>query len=464
MSVSQPTWSANDKLPGISWWLLLGAACLGGLVAFLSYGFGESFGAGIALALVLTPLLLTSSQRAPQFFLALLAALTAINCFGFLTENAIIFRLLMTCAIAGMAMRFALFDAVELRPLLLLCGLLLVGTLVTVLNKPSLEATVLAVMWLSPFLGIFTGAGLLRRYPEQTMTTWYLIASACGIAIATVNLYQWLASGLVLESYVITGPFANANVTGSMLGFFVPIYLAMTQHERARTRLAGWGMFALAVLALVILVSRTALGLALAAPVLFFLRGRPLLVIGLLLFMAWFGWLQTGMVSMDSLNLPDYLEKPLETYRMKPVEGETPRVLSYGIGGLAIMANPIDGYGFGSGKTIMLASGHESYGPENLWMRNWLEGGLWLFVPTVLFYGWALLCLYGRGIWISSRLHPFTYALILSCLMSFMYYLFNGAQTHQALRNMEGMALGTLALLLTTRPSARKVSESTEDV
>jgi|GEM_PF-5609587 len=451
-------------MPGISWKLVLGAAFLGGLVAVVGYGYGEGFGAGIALALVISPLLLTSAQKAPQFFLVTIVALLAINCFGFLTDSAIFFRLMSTCAIVALAMRFAMFDVEELRPFVLLCFIQIIATVIVFLNFPSMEAGVLSIMWLTPFLGIYTGAGLWKRYPTQAIDAWYILAVASGIGIAMVNIWQWAAAGFLVQSYTISGPFLNANFTGAMLGFICPIYLSMTQDQRGAYRVAGWGSFALALLALMILVSRTALGLALAAPALFFLRGRPVLILGFLAFIIWFGWLQTGMVSVESWNLPAPLEKIVATYRLEPKEeGETARYLSYGISGLAIMAKPVEGYGFGSGRTIMMNSGHEAWGPENLWMRNWLEGGLYLLIPTLIYYLWCLWRYYIPGIWHSGRLHHFTYALVLSCMMSFIYYLFNGAQTHMSIRNMEGMALGTLALLLTPA-SAKKELENEAEV
>ncbi|MCG3151204.1 MAG: hypothetical protein GEEBNDBF_00475 [bacterium] len=462
----QPTPAASQHPP----WSLptfalgLAALMLGGTVAWLGYAADGTYGAGSALLCAMVPLLWATLLRAPVVCVMLGLSILALNCFGFLTTNAVFFRAVSGALIILLVIRAGVFSAPGLRTPLLLAGVCLAGTLITLLLHPGMEAAVLGAMWVLPFLGLQLGAGILERWPDQVKRLWYGFALTGGIGIALVNLYQWMASGFLVKSYVISGPFLNANLTASMLLFFVPLYLSMLQERDGYWKLPGLAGLLMAVMAELILVSRLALGMTLMAPLLFLFRRSPAVILTILLGVGWMAYIQTGIDAQGfSPEAGGAVGKVMETYRLTRDEGtETARAFGYTIAMVAISNNRIDGYGFGAGREVSLAVGFDSYGPENLWLRNWLEGGIWLGVPTILFSLWVIFAVLVPGVRSGGvGLEPHEYALIVAVILTQYYYAVNGSQTHMPLRLVEAMALGMLVRLL---PAAKARASAPEAV
>lgn len=467
-----PTWLP----PRLEGWPLLrltiGACILGALVPLLGYSaLYPTHGAGLALFLAAFPLVLACFGPYPLLLTLVLSLILSVNCFGFLTQDAIYFRGAASVAILLLVIRTGRFNLKPLATATILYAILVLGSLISLFFKPSLLTFSLMVIWLIPFLGLYVGYGLQRDYADRFPDLWYAIATCGGAAISLVNIYQWAANGFAMKSFVIHGAFNNGNVTAAMLVFFAPAYLAMMADRRGHLRVIGSVALLLAIVALVVLVSRFALAMAILAPF-FFLTRRLAMLIGppLVLLMLWFGITNAGVLELMGYaapvpNVSGEDSAIAKTFRIGLSDSSANRQFGYMLGSFFITQRPIEGYGFGAGRSLSLSYGFDSYGPENLFMQNLLEGGMSLLLTTLLLYLWYL---FKFGIPIvfkhATKVTPFTYALGLSIFLIFGYDMSNSSQTHMSLRVFHTMALGALILRLPKELAAAQDKEPSSGV
>ncbi|MEO7995147.1 MAG: hypothetical protein ABI743_12175, partial [bacterium] len=134
---------------------------------------------------------------------------------------------------------------------------------------------------------------------------------------------------------------------------------------------------------------------------------------------------------------------------------ETTRLLGYALALRTIPQHPIDGIGWNGGRTLSLANGLKSWGPENMFLVLALEGGF--LVAGASLAVWILLGIpVAKVLWSpESRVNDFAYALAISTLCTSIYDISNGSAHQMCLRFLFMLQLGMfVGLQVWTRPPA----------